>query len=306
MGPRALAPALFVAALLAWSPGAAAFCRTTTVRVPADYDPATSGCWTPGYPLYWANACIGYDIQQNASKKISYDDAAAGIAMAFTRWTSATCTTQTAGAGRVSIDVRDLGPVACDQVQYNDAGPNQHVIVFRDDAWPYNDSSNTLALTTVTYNPDTGEIYDADMEINTHQYTPSVTPEVPVDGYDYLAIVTHETGHFLGMAHSTDMHATMYAHYMPGSDAMRELTEDDIDGVCTIYAPNGTRTVATAAAKSGSLPETACDPTPRHGFTSQCMSTGCSLARGAGERGTGAVAAAVALIGLARRRRTAA
>jgi hypothetical protein len=256
---------------------ASAFCRTRTVNIPADYDPSESGCWLHGLPLYWANACVGYDIQEDASKQISYDDAASDIALAFTRWTSTTCS-GAKGSGRVSIDVRDLGPVACNVVQYNEAGPNQHAIIFRDNDWPYDDTSNTLALTTVTYDPDTGEIYDADMEINTYQYTLSVAPQVPMGGYDFLAIVTHESGHFLGMAHSEDVNATMFAHYTQGSEAMRLLREDDINGICTLYPPDGTRAVATQASPTGSLPETACDPTPRHGFTSQCIPTGCAVA----------------------------
>jgi hypothetical protein len=243
--------------------------------VPADYDPSITGCWPHGLPLFWLNACTSYDIVQSASKQISYDTASTDIALAFTRWTSTVCATEDHGVGRVSIDVRDLGPVACDKVQYDNlGGPNQHVIIFRDDAWPYDDTSNTLALTTVTYDPSTGEIYDADMEINTFQYTLSTTPEVPPGGYDFLAIVTHETGHFLAMAHSTDTHATMYAHYTPGSEAMRLLTLDDIAGICTIYPPDGTRSVSTKAVRSGSVRETACDPTPMGGFTTQCMSTG--------------------------------
>jgi hypothetical protein len=299
-----------IASILASATWASAFCRTRTVNTPADYDPAISGCWLQGLPLYWRNACVGYDIQQDASKQISYDDAASDIALAFTRWTSTTCSGAD-GSGRVSIDVRDLGPVACNLVQYNQTGPNQHVIIFRDDDWPYHDTSNTLALTTVTYDTQTGEIFDADMEINTYQYTMSVAPQVQGGGYDFLAIVTHETGHFLGMAHSTDDTATMYAHYTPGSEAMRLLREDDIDGICTIYPPNGTRNVSTAASHSGSLPETACNPTPMGGFTTQCMPTGgCSLAPSTGpsadrrvDRSTSLGALAGLTVLLSRRRR---
>src|SRR4029077_14426669 len=105
----------------------------------------------------------------------------------FTRWTGQACPTEGNGPSRVSIDVRDLGPVDCNAVQYNQNGPNQHVITFRDDNWPYNDSSNTLALTTVTFNPDTGEIYDADMEINTHEHPVTVRDPVPPTGYDFAS-----------------------------------------------------------------------------------------------------------------------
>ncbi len=315
---RAPLAALVAALCLASAPGSAvAFCRTTTSQVPADYDPSVSGCWTQGLPLYWANACVSYDVQQNASDQISYATAAEDIATAFSKWTSTVCDgspgadAADAGAvGRVSIDVRDFGPVACDLVQYNQDGPNQHVIIFRDDAWPYDDSSNELALTTVTYDTLTGEIYDADMEINTHDQTLSTTATVPPGGYDFESIVTHETGHFLGMAHSTDTHATMYAHYTEGDEVMRNLTEDDITGICSVYSPDGLRHVAVAASPSGTLPEAACDPTPRHGFSTQCMSTASSSCSAGGAPGGTALrdawrAAALlaAMVGLARARR---
>jgi hypothetical protein len=285
------------------APGVAhAFCRTTTSQVPADYDPSTDGCWTEGLPVYWANACVSYDIQQDASHQIDYDTASADIATAFSKWTGTVCPGAGDTAGRVSIDVRDFGPVACSLVQYNQNGPNQHVIVFRDSDWPYDDSSNALALTTVTYDKVTGEIYDADMEINTAQQTLSTADADPSDGYDFLSIVTHETGHFLGMAHSTDDFATMYAYYATGDTVMRDLTEDDVSGICSIYSPDGLRHVSTAASPTGTLAEEACDPTPRHGFTTQCMSTSSSCAAsGLGTGGQGGWSGlAIAMLGLVR------
>jgi hypothetical protein len=256
-----------------------AYCRTTTVGVPADYDPTEVGCWVQGYPLYWTNACVSYDLQKDASEQMSYDSAAAAIAQAFSQWTGTACPTDGSGPSRVSIDVRDFGPVDCGTVEYNQYGPNQHTIVFRDDTWPYHDSSNTLALTTVTFDPDTGEIYDADMEINSTMPLTAWDPANPyapiaADGYDFLSIVTHETGHFLGMAHSADDHATMFAHYTPGATAMRLLTADDVAGICSIYSPDGTRnTSPQAVPPNGQVPEGACDATPRHGWTSSCCAS---------------------------------
>ncbi len=261
-----VAPAIAIAALVASERGAAAFCRTTTSPVPADFQPSPNACWTHGLPLWWRNACVGYSIQKDASRQISFDDAKDAIATAFSKWTSTVCPTDGTGSSRVSVDVRDEGSVDCSLVQYNSDQPNQHVIVFRDDVWPHNDANNTLALTTVVFNPETGEIYDADMEINSHDQTLTVNGAVPDNGYDFESIVTHETGHFLGMAHSGDPHATMYAHYNPGSVAMRNLTSDDVSGICSVYPPNGTRTTSSGNA----VPEGACDPTPRHGFSTQC------------------------------------
>jgi hypothetical protein len=288
---------------------AAAFCRTTTISVPADFQPRADVCWDQGHPLFWKNACVGYSIQKDASKQVAYNDASQGITKAFTKWTSASCPTDGTNASRASIDVRDLGPVDCNLVQYNQDQPNQHVIVFRDDNWPHSDVNNTLALTTVTFNPDTGEIYDADMEINTYQQHVTLADPIPSDGYDFASIVTHETGHFLGMAHSGDPHATMFAHYQPGSTVMRVLTSDDVAGICTVYRPDGRRTLSGETTALGE----ACDPTPRHGFSTQCASapkTGCSggTSSVAGRGGDGDAAWAIlgglgAAIVLRRRRR---
>jgi MYXO-CTERM domain-containing protein len=217
-----------------------------------------------------------------------------------------TCSDGALGSGTVSIGVTNPGPVECDQVQYSSDQGNQHVIIFHDDVWPYDDPNNTLGLTTITFDPDSGEIYDADMEINATQPLTTSGP-LPADGYDFMSIITHETGHFLGMAHSGDDLATMYAHYTPGTVTMRTLTADDTAGICSIYPPDGTREVAPTVADGGTIPEDSCDPTPRHGFQSQCaqpVGNGCSATGVDGPTPTGSLvlAAAVAAGAMARRR----
>lgn len=263
--PRALAFVTF-GAVVANAPAAHAYCRTTTVPVIPDFRPRSDRCWTQGVPLFWKGSCVAYSVQRDASKQVALEDAMNAISAAFTKWTGASCPTESAGRSRVSIDVRDLGPVACADVAYNQSGANQNVIVFRDELWPHSDSSNTLALTTVTFNPETGEIYDGDMEINTAQQRVTLTDPVPPDGYDFASVVTHETGHFLGLAHSGEVNATMSASYTPGNTAMRNLTSDDIAGICAIYRPDGTRVIL----DEQTMPAPRCDPTPRRGFTSAC------------------------------------
>jgi hypothetical protein len=279
---------LFVSlALLVHAPDAAAFCRTTTCPLPPDFTASPDSCYpqdfaqycaslsTPAKPLpiWWRNACVSYDLQKNGTRQIAYDTVAKTVAGAFAKWTGVTCATDGSGASRVSVDVRDLGPVDCNRVQYNSDQGNQHVIIFDDDIWPHNDANNTLGLTTVTYDPETGEIYDADMEINATVPLSAVDP-VPPAGYDFESIITHESGHFLGMAHSGDERATMYAHYSPGTSTMRVLTDDDVKGICSIYPPGGARMVdvSVPGSNSGQMPEATCDPTPRHGFSTECAS----------------------------------
>jgi hypothetical protein len=308
-----------IAATLA-ARGAAAFCRTTTCPFPAgfvptggecepaDFDELCAAMETPvkNLPVFWKNACVSYDIYAGASKQVPYDKAVELFARAFATWTDTTCSTPK--KGRVSIDVQNLGPVECDKIQYNSDQGNQHVIVFYDKDWPYpEDHVNTLGLTTITFDPDTGEIYDADMAINSGPNFPlSVGDPVPADGYDLLSIITHEAGHFLGLAHSPDPNATMFASYELGSTSKRMLSPDDTAAICSVYPGDGTRSVDPSVGAGGVVSEGPCDPTPRHGWQSVCAQPlGCDVAWSATRAPgfAGLAAGGLALAGARRRRR---
>jgi hypothetical protein len=184
------------------------------------------------------------------------------------------------------------GAVDCHKAEYNQESGNANNFMFRDDAWPYTNQLDTLALTTVTYNIETAEIYDADVEINTAQATFTTSDEPDRHEADLDSVVTHEVGHFLGLAHSEIDAATMRGiGYELGTTGLRTLASDDIQGICEIYPP-------------GESIGSACEP--RHGFSGECgtKDEGCALAGGVRPDGAGMTALA-ALIGLgsfARRR----
>jgi hypothetical protein len=236
-------------AVLGWGGRARAFCRTTVCQ-DCELDPQT-GC-TVGQPIAWKSSCVTFAMQHDGSRHVPYDEAAAAIGRAFEVWQVVDCPD---GGGPPAIRVRTtFGDAACRRHEYNQTDGNANIVMFRDDAWPYTNATNALALTTVTYNFKTGEIYDADMEVNATQDL-SVDEDPSPFTFDLQSIITHEAGHFLGLNHSLDSRATMWSEYSRGSKSFRTLSDDDIAGICAVYPP---RTAA------------ACNETPRQGFSPTC------------------------------------
>jgi Matrixin len=206
-------------------------------------------CIVTGKVLYWPNSCVSFDVQKDGSPKlgIDYDTVHAVAVMAFQQWVNADCGNGT----HPSIQIADDGPIVCSKPEYNKTEGNANVVTFHDAAWPYVNTADTLALTTVFFDGDTGEIYDANVEINSNEY--DFTQGSPAGGYDLNAVLTHEFGHFLGLSHSDVETATMFSQYMPD---MATLDPDDELGICLSLPPDRV-TVSS-------------DCTPRHGFSSTC------------------------------------
>ncbi|HVK19815.1 MAG TPA: RICIN domain-containing protein [Actinokineospora sp.] len=57
--------------------------------------------------------------------------------------------------------------------------------------------------------------------------------------YDVESIALHEIGHFLGLQHSSDTSAVMYAYAPSAGSTKRVLTTDDIEGIRKLYPPTG-------------------------------------------------------------------
>lgn len=237
------------AAVLLLAPAAAAaYCRTAACAtgVGARCEPAAAtDC---GTALAWPAPCLSYALQEDGTRFASFETIRALVRQGFDRWEEAAC----AEGGTPALAVVELGPIACREQGFDQQGPNANMIAFRDDDWPY--PPRALALTTVTYVLDTGVIRDADMEINTTDVTFTFDDVDPQ--YDFLSIVTHEAGHFLGLAHSSVEGATMILNYEKGTTDLRSLDPDDVAGICAVYGPGDPG---------------ACSPTPEGGLEDACV-----------------------------------
>jgi uncharacterized protein (TIGR03382 family) len=263
--PPTLATAACLCMLLR-SASADAYCRAVTASPPAGYNPATSGgCFgdaTDGgnadgglYPLFWRAQCVSYSFQQVPSKYVTLNQASTVAAQAFGAWMNAEC-----DGAPATITAVEYPTVSCDAVP---SQGSSNVILFRDDAWPYDDSANAIGYTTLTVQLGTGEIIGADIEINSANYMIVPEPPAPAMAYDLASILTHEAGHFFGLAHSANSSAVMYAYYQPGTTT---LTADDVAGICSIYNADFSRNTSV-----GPIASYNCDATPPLGF----LRTGC-------------------------------
>jgi hypothetical protein len=131
---------------------------------------------------------------------------------------------------------QSIGEVSCNNPEFNcdTADHNSNTVMFRDDTWRYDPAA--LAITTLTVDVRDGTILDADMEVNSFGFDFSVGDSLVNN--DLLSVLTHESGHFLGLDHTDVDEATMFPGYSSHETAQRTLDQDDISGICEIYPPD--------------------------------------------------------------------
>ena len=216
---------------------AQAFCRTPTClldrekKVPCPLD-ARTGCYNGGALVYWEGDCLSYAIQRDGSiaQGITAEQVAPIVEQGFRAWSDVTC----ANGESPAITALSQGMIACSEIEFNCQQPdlNSNLILFRDE---FEDTDTfrfgVIALTILTANTRTGQIYDADIEINSRDED-FVLGEPPAgsNARDLRGVLAHELGHLLGLSHSNASGALMNPDYrgtvLP--------VDDDIAGICEI------------------------------------------------------------------------
>ena len=176
-------------------------------------------------PTAWRKPCIGFHVNEQGTEQIPFEEVRNTVIKSAAVWSAPNCSYFS-----LYFSTNE------DRIGFNPyTKENANIIVFRDSSWE--ESKSIMALTTVTQDSVTGEIYDADIEVNTQSYSFSTVSGGSYQSVDFENTLTHEIGHVLGLAHSKVMEATMFAFSSAGGVAKRSLHSDDIEGICTLY-PN--------------------------------------------------------------------
>lgn len=233
----------------------------------------------PYLPVYWASPCVVTTIYLNGFTEMTSDEVAKSIAGAAQAWSpdNVTCPGpgSDAGAGHPSFEIITQLSTSAAVPPLDGGTDGKNSIIFRTTDW-IPDKPEAIALTSRNTDA-SGRIFDADIEINAVPVSvdpfrdfqwanldPGAPAAVHGDQIDLQTAITHEFGHFLGLAHTCfadgdamrllddqgqpqpdcvdgaaipQAAAVMWYEVDRNNALKRAITTDDARGVCAIYPP---------------------------------------------------------------------
>lgn len=228
-----------------------------------------------GHKWFLSNGVPTYRVFNHSSINniSSFSTVLGPIQTSYSRWTVGSGTDRVACTSFQNMyDGTFSSPTGTSAISGNDSA--NRMIWLGGTSWRY--GSSTLGVTTTAWYQGSGEIFDADMEMNNN-----IPWKLSGTGpqYDVESITTHEAGHWAGLDHTANTTAIMTPLYTQG-EIKRQLTTLDVDDICNVYpqsAPAGTQgsscTVNTDCSSTAS-PALRCWTTS--GSTSRICSRSCT------------------------------
>lgn len=182
-----------------------------------------------GEPISWPTSCFYYSLQADGSSDIPFDDLQTLTRRAFDAWEDVSCS---------YFYFMETEPASIAAAEFNLNRGNANLLVFREKVREWDYDPNVIAMTSVNFDKNTNEILDVDIEFNAAYNSFGSLETYPPRTLliDYLSTLTHEIGHTVGLDHpSNHREATMAPYGGPGETTKRDLAQDDIEGLCSIY-----------------------------------------------------------------------
>lgn len=191
-----------------------------------------------GEPLRWWTSCVYWTLVDQSIDNsrfsdpvqafISAEELRGAVRASFATWDEVSCS---------YVELIETDPGHCIDVGLHRTAGNANRIMVRPAGWVDPDSPwrvpEQIALTSVFYDTETGEILDVDIEINAEYF--ELTTVTDGARTDIQNALTHEVGHLLGLDHSARTDATMWRNAGAGEILKRDLADDDVAGVCALY-----------------------------------------------------------------------
>lgn len=191
-----------------WAPVILAY---TTINLPTD--PPRAARWSSDF-------IVRYHINAPVPAGLTAERFGAAVDAAFTTWERPCSTLRFERL----VGGRDLPAPAAD---------GQNTLRFELQAIPPEvDPAHTIAFTSIQGVLCTGTLTEVDMVFNAVRFGWSDALDAG-DARDIETITLHEAGHLLGLDHSAQNSAVMFAQNV--ERVRRALTQDDLDGLCAQY-----------------------------------------------------------------------
>jgi len=191
--------------------------------------------------LWWRQRNVPFYINEECSADTALADCLEAVQASFSVWQQPDCSD-------LSFQYQGL-------TEARSWGVDQwNLIYWEEDEWD-DQHGKTIAFTHWTLIAETGELVDVDIELNGVDHIFSVESSATVM-QDIRNVLTHEVGHLVGLSHPQypeclnvpdadvaseglghppDTEATMFCTADLGEIKKRDLSQDDIDGLCYLY-----------------------------------------------------------------------